>query len=280
LGQSFGELGRRLEAKGFDAVEEVLTARSAKDPGLAGAMGLYYEGDIAKEDLVSYLELRALGEGGAPPAKTEDPAGAVRRIKSQPGYGDPGVQSQSNWLGRALERLRNIRWPQLQPPRGAIAPGGFGSALIPIVWTLLGAGVLVFLYYALRHVRARLQGRRRAKAVLEEDEPERTLDEWLAQADELAAQGRHREAVRALYLACLLRFDEHRVARFIRGETNWEHLRRIEGSGKLPDAIDFRTPTQAFDRIWYGRKVRGMEDVTQFRDWYSAITVRLAEATS
>ena len=116
--------------------------------------------------------------------------------------------------------------------------------------------------------------------MLEDDEPERSLDEWLAEADTLQAQGRYREAVRALYLASLLRFDEARVARFQRGQTNWEHLTRIEASPTMPKDLDFRATTRLFDRIWYGRIVRGKEDVDQFRAWYLNITNTLRAAGS
>ncbi|HWA84414.1 MAG TPA: DUF4129 domain-containing protein, partial [Fimbriimonadaceae bacterium] len=113
-----------------------------------------------------------------------------------------------------------------------------------------------------------------------DDEPERTLDEWLELSSSYERDGKYREAVRALYLACLLKFDERNVARFLRSQTNWEHLARIETSPKKPAGLDFRTPTQAFDRIWYGYKVRGPIDVAEFRAWYGDVTRALQGAAA
>lgn len=231
------------------------------------------------EQLRGMVELKALGEGSSADAKSV--AAAAQSIKNSPVYRDSGLDEQSNWLGRALARLRNIHidWPK-GPDAPQMGNMGFGRILVNIVWVLLGLGILYLLYLAIRHVEWKAKLARRAKAVLEEDEPERTLDEWLAQADELAAKGQYREAVRALYLACLLRFDEHRVARFIRGETNWEHLARIQASDRRPADLDFRPATQAFDRIWYGKRVRGREDVEMFRAWYTEITANLSKRSA
>ena len=108
----------------------------------------------------------------------------------------------------------------------------------------------------------------KVEAMLAEDEPERTRDEYLDEADRLVGLGQYREAVRCLYLASLLAFDEAGIARFVRGQTNWEHLRRIEESDKMPTDLDFRPATQKFDVVWYGMKVNGMDDVGAMRFWY------------
>jgi hypothetical protein len=220
------------------------------------------------------VELRALASSQPvePAAKVE-----AKRIKSSPLYHDPGLTESSNWLDEAMRRLLKLlpRFdrPNIQTPRGSL-PGW----LVPLMWGILGAAVVTFGYFAFRHFSWKRSARRRARAVLEEDEPDRTLDEWLQLADQLSAEGRYREAVRALYLACLLRFDEHNVARFVRGETNWEHLARIQASARRPAGLDFVPPTKLFDRIWYGKHVRGIEDVDEFRAWYKAVTQALTEA--
>jgi hypothetical protein len=159
-------------------------------------------------------------------------------------------------------------------------PGGTLGFLIPVVWVILAGLLLAFIVFAVRFVSFSKSKKRKAKAVLEEDEPERTLDEWLALADAHEREGRFREAVRALYLACLLKFDERNVARFIRSQTNWEHLARIESSPKLPVGLDFRAATKAFDQVWYGHKVRGRADVDEFRAWYLSVTEGLKAAAA
>lgn len=202
----------------------------------------------------------------------------AREIKQNPLYAEANQRQGANWLQTALERLRNLfNRDERERRRQPNQMGRSAEWLLPVIWAVIGAIVIAFAWFALRHVSWKGLKKRRRKAVLEDDEPQRTLDEWLALADQLTAEGKHREAVRALYLACLLKFDEHRVARFLRGETNWEHLRRIRASQRLPAGLDFQSATARFDRIWYGHDVRGLEDVQQFRAQYEEVTRRLTE---
>jgi len=204
---------------------------------------------------------------------------SARKIKRSPLYSDQGVSRKQNWLGQALERLKNINIDQKQREnqRGPDL-GALGQVLYYFIWAILIGAVLFLLYYLLRFLDWRNALTRKAKAVLEEDEPARTLDEWLEYADKLVAEGKFREAVRALYLACLLKFDDSGIARFERGQTNWEHLRRIEASPNLPTGLDFREPTKRFDQVWYGFQVRGMSDVEEFRSIYEVIKSSVGEA--
>jgi hypothetical protein len=277
LAGQWGELHRRLqEAEEPAEIARILrqaeTAESA-DPQFAKALEHWAKEpeDVRRqEQIVSLVELRASAESAQPALDAPEEA---RRIKSSILYRDPGEHETPNWLGGALERLI-----KLIPEFGGRAapnvrmPTGIGNWLVYTMWALLGAAVLAFAFFAFRHFSFKRALRRKAGAILEEDEPERTLDEWLALAERLEAEGNFREAVRCLYLACLLKFDEHGVARFVRGQTNWEHLRRIQGSQKNPAGLDFHSPTKAFDRIWYGMRIRGAEDVGLFREWYGDVT--------
>lgn len=280
--QSYGRLQGLMRGAPAEQVIHLVASDevAAQDEEIAMVLSTAQEETGARreeagEQLRAMVDLKALSEAGAADSSV---SAAAKSIKQSPIYRDTGLDEQSNWLGRALARLQNIN---IKFPEGGKAPSmgnpGLGRILISVVWVLLGLGILYLLYLALRHVEWKAKLARRAKAVLEDDEPDRTVDEWLLQADELAAKGLFREAVRALYLACLLRFDEHRVARFIRGETNWEHLARIQGSDRLPNGLDFRPATQAFDRIWYGKRIRGREDVEMFRAWYTEVTEALAK---
>lgn len=220
------------------------------------------------------VHLRGLAES-AP--QLHDYSTKAKEIKRSPLYSDK-ISESNNWLSRAIARLKDLI-PKFNSPK---APNWnvpqLGLAwLTPLMWGLLIIAVLAFAVFAFRHISWKFNLRRSAKALLEDDEPERTLDEWLTQADLLVSQGKYREAVRCLYLACLLRFDEARIAKFDRGQTNWEHLARIEASQRMPDGLDFRTPTLAFDNIWYGFRCRGLEDVSQFKEWYREITAKVSE---
>lgn len=208
---------------------------------------------------------------------------ATRIKNSSPLYRDAGTQGESSWLGKAFERIGNLfkgKQPEVDPDLSGANLGNLSSFFIGLAWFLLATVVGACIFFAVKHFKWRSKLKRQAVAILQDDEPDRSLDEWLSLADQLELEGRHREAVRALYLAILLRFDEYNVARFDRRQTNWEHLHRIVASPKLPTGIDFLTPTKAFDLIWYGFKVNGSEDVTKFRNWYTEVVSLLQKVAA
>lgn len=231
------------------------------------------------------IELRAFAERSVPKGASSEAAELAKRIKSSPFYRDPGERDQSNWMGRGFEQagdsLTAFLRALLQRNTPDVPNLGAGAISLDwlqfLLWGLLIALVLVFLVFAFRHFQWKSSLERKARALLEDDEPERTRDEYLEEADRLTAEGRFREAVRCLYLACLLVFDEANVARFIRGETNWEHLRRIQSSAALPQDLDFEPATQKFDQVWYGMRIDGVSDVERMRGWYVDISSRLRE---
>lgn len=207
------------------------------------------------------------------PQKEEAWIKRAEAIKQQPLYRDPEPGQRSNWIGRALERLTfdpNCRCRRRETDTNLDVPNA-GSLLTFIAWIVLGLAVAAGIFFAVREFGGFSPRRRALKALLEDDEPERTAPEWIENARGLAAQGKYREAVRSLYLACLVEFDNANVARFIRGETNWEHLHRIHASPRRPTEIDFLEPTQRFDRIWYGYKTQGQLDFDYFMEVYERV---------
>jgi hypothetical protein len=272
----YSHLDRTLEGASREHAAEVLRERRGElveDPELQRAVAQFLErpDDLRRLQYVrSMVRLRAAADADA---SFPEAAAQARAIKASPLYRDSGERQSSNWLSGAVSRLARLI-PRLRPaamPDIEAAPR-LGSWLIYTVWTVLAIAAILFGVFAIRHFAFHRALKRRATALLDEDEPERTLDEWLATAERLEREGRHREAVRCLYLACLLKLDEHGVARFVRGQTNWEHLGRIQGSANKPSALDFSEPTRAFDRVWYGMRVRGSEDVGLFRGWYRDLT--------
>lgn len=228
---------------------------------------------------IEMIELRALS---LDKRQMSDANRLASEIKKSPLYRDPGLKESSNWIERSMRALGEFisalfrsrpesQMPEVRGPRGAFDL----RWVVGLIYGLIAAVLLFFLYLAFRKFQWRATLKRKASAILEDDEPERTLDEWLSMADKLIGEGKYREAVRCLYLACLLRFDEAGVARFIRSQTNWEHLARIASSPALPPNLDFRPPTREFDRIWYGYRVNGIDDVAMFRDWYLNLTEAL-----
>lgn len=281
LAGPYGDLDAKLkQAKTPDQKVEVLSSSELNDPELTRRI---VAADPKKPETVdaaeSYVDLKAMGEQVTLSSQSD----RLKKIKSSGLYRDEGAGDRANWLSGAIERIQNL-FPKQKKERPSSSRQmdmpGFPPFIINFVWFLLAAGLLAFIIYAVRFVSFGKLRTRKAKAMLEDDEPERTLDEWLTLAESYERDGKYREAVRALYLACLLKFDERNVARFIRSQTNWEHLARIEGSPKKPAGLDFRSPTQSFDRIWYGHKVRGPIDVAEFRAWYGEVTRALQVAAA
>ncbi|RYG38996.1 DUF4129 domain-containing protein [bacterium] len=223
--------------------------------------------DLTEEKLVEAVRIRARIEAVDGKSSSNQ---SVQKIKASMAILDGKSAQDANWLSNALERLKRLQ-PDFDTPKAPNVNSGFaGAAVIYLMWALLAIAVGFFLFFALRHL-ASIKRRSVVRALVEDDEPERTVDEWLLQAKDLEAQGRFREAVRALYLACLLRLDEAGVARFIRHETNWEHQHRIDASPKRPPNLDMRPATQLMDRVWYGMRTEGSPDVARIRDIYESV---------
>ncbi|RYG49366.1 DUF4129 domain-containing protein [bacterium] len=224
---------------------------------------------LSPRDLIQAVRLRARIESTADP---KDLKGEVEAIKAQKRILDGRTAQSANWLSKALSGLRREQETSYSQPKPSTTPSApvNTQGVVYFMWFLLGLAVLFFLYFALRHLSG-IKRRTVVKALVEEDEPERTVDEWLLQAQELESKGMYREAVRALYLACLLRLDEAGIARFIRHETNWEHQNRIDVSPKRPPTLDLRPATQLMDRVWYGFRTEGPPDVARIRGVYESI---------
>lgn len=225
----------------------------------------------------SLPKAKSLDVKSVAPAKGEvkDPAATAQKILSNGEYTDSGDLRSRNWFTKAFENVARAiaDWLanmfQRQTPTGGSTL--LGPAVQYFVWGVIILAIGAFLYFAFKNFAWGKSGRFRRRSVgglLDQDEPDRTADEWLQRADELSAKGEYRQAVRCLYLACLVRIDEANIARFVRAETNWEHLRRIEISPRRPAGLDFRPTTQKFDEIWYGYKVKGESDVQDFRTFY------------
>jgi hypothetical protein len=216
--------------------------------------------DSGPKAIRAYVGLRATMEGAS--------VAAPKNISTP---GDERIAS--NWLAKAFDRLR---WPKFEDRSDRSTPT-VGSAWLTIfMWGVLALLGGVCVYLLARYVR--LPGLRRRAKPIAPDEPLRTADAWLEEANSLLAQGRFREAVRGLYVAGLMRFDEAGVARFDPNQTNWEHLRRIEDSPKRPVSSDVRGATSLFDRCWYGHLPSSAADVATMRTWYEDLVRLLGEA--
>lgn len=217
--------------------------------------------------------------------RVKDARAEAKRIIVPPVYQyrelNPAERSD-NWLADALNRSgeviakvleRIIEFlEKLMPKWGGPAGGGGAFAgVIPFVQLVVILAAIALIIFALRFVTIRRRAAKVGDGLMSEEEVALPADEWLKRADQLALEGHHRQAVRCLYLACLVRFDEHGIIPLRREETNWEHLRRLEKSRTRPADLNFRDVTSRFDVIWYGERTQGMADVDWFRNQYETI---------
>lgn len=91
-----------------------------------------------------------------------------------------------------------------------------------------------------------------------------------AEALVLAQRGESRAAIRALYLAVLLQWDERGTLLFDRALTNREVLEQLSGGQDATAAQQLAPLVERFDRFWYGAVPCSPEDYADF--------ARLAEA--
>ncbi|MBW3634877.1 MAG: DUF4129 domain-containing protein [Armatimonadetes bacterium] len=108
----------------------------------------------------------------------------------------------------------------------------------------------------------------RREAVLQGEDAALLLlppDELRARADDFAAAGNFREALRHRYLSLLLQLDARGVWRYDARRTNWEHLAALGRSetkrALVPALSDL---TRRFDRVRYGGAGCGGEDWSRF----------------
>ena len=179
----------RKEKPGSDLWWTSKVSSQLKDADLKVALDTYLanKSESKSED---FEKLRSLAEGLAASegvSKSSDAASKVQKIKSSTIFRDAGSAEGSSWLRNALDRLKfkTPDTPKLDPKLGNGAT--ISQFFIWLAWLLLGGAVVAFLVFAARHIKWRGGLRKKATALLEEDEPDRTVDEWLALADRQAA---------------------------------------------------------------------------------------------
>ncbi len=160
------------------------------------------------------------------------------------------------WLDELFRRLfdREPRSPRSGPAVGGGMAVANAVALVLLAAVIILAGVLVVLAFRNRErERGDVEVEQGALALAAAD-PDNALSRapegWASLADELALQGRYREAVRSLYLALLSKLHRAGAIDYDPTQSNWDYCRRFRGNrAHLPT---FRDLTLRFDFAWYG----------------------------
>ena len=94
-------------------------------------------------------------------------------------------------------------------------------------------------------------------------------------ADLKARTEAYRDALRALYLACLSELDANGLIDYDPTKTNWQYQRKMP---RGPVREHFRGLTEIFDRVWYGETEPSREDYAHARGLTVALRAALADA--
>ncbi len=157
-----------------------------------------------------------------------------------------------------LRGLRSERPPQANLQGSDMFGGGMGFTNIVIVIAV--AGVIALLLWLLIRNRDKSQPTDTdadissiSHTALSSDPMSalsRPPETWAGLADQLAREGRFREAIRHLYLALLSRLHRDGAIDYDPARSNWDYFRGFKG----PHALlgPFRELTRRFDFAWYG----------------------------
>ncbi|PTL80474.1 DUF4129 domain-containing protein [Vitiosangium sp. GDMCC 1.1324] len=199
----------------------------------------------------------------------EAPKGETPKEEEPPG----AWQRFLKWLAELLEKL--FRRDENDPVRSTPAVPGGGQGVANVLVVVLIAGVLVVLALVLLRAlgKDKKAGENQQLEVSTQDaaalaaDPMNALsrppESWAHLADELAARGEYREAVRGLYLALLSRLHREGVIHYDTTLSNWDYLRQFRSHREwLPP---FRELTLRFDFAWYGNLPVGADGYRDFR---------------
>lgn len=188
----------------------------------------------------------------------------------------------SQRLGRLIERIGE--WLARQMDRvGESRPLSIGARIV--FWLVVIAIVLVLvvtLWRVVRRLRAELRGTPERPRPAEDGAPvvaaaEGLPADALAFAEELAAAGRFREAVRALFGGAARRLVERRVVAQTRTRTDAELLAEVVASPAVHAPLS--ALTALFERAWYGHADPGESGFAEARGRYGEV-VSAADASA
>ncbi|HEX8826088.1 MAG TPA: DUF4129 domain-containing protein [Archangium sp.] len=179
------------------------------------------------------------------------------------------LRSLAEWLDKLFKRSDE------EPVKRMPDAGSAGQGVANVLVVVLVAGVLVVLVLVLLRALGKdptggegegLEVSTQDAATLAADPMNalsRPPEGWAHLADELAARGEYREAVRGLYLALLSRLHREGVIHYDTTLSNWDYLRQFKGRREW--VPPFRELTRRFDFAWYGNLPVGEAGYRDFR---------------
>jgi hypothetical protein len=200
---------------------------------------------------------------------------------------EPG--SFSTWWKDLLKRF--FEWLfEPERDRRVTPPPSFDLGLINGLSNLVMFGAVLLVVGVLLWLLIRSAGRRSSEEVAAEQsgvneaplpsDPMNALSRppegWAGLADELAQQGRFRDAIRNLYLALLSRLHRDGAIDYDPAKSNWDYFRGFKGP--MRSLTPFRELTRRFDFAWYGNLEVSPASWATFRSLTQPLLAPHAEA--
>ncbi len=257
-------LGGDLVATDGSLLAEVAKVREAPQAALVGRRIAVLEKGLRASKLPGHhpasdhaLLERLRAEQTPPPlAKGGQVAELAVKPLSFPERVLEALRSAGEWLGRAFRKLLRWLvklWPPSRPARPEDSSFNLNLGVLAMV-ALITATFGVLAYRALLRRKGRSGAERSQPLVIssrDENPLSREANEWERYAMELAAAGRRREAIRALYHAVLMALVRCGTLHYHKSRTNWEYAALVPPEAPFRPA--FLELTRIFDREWYGR---------------------------
>ncbi|MBN1209198.1 MAG: DUF4129 domain-containing protein [Myxococcaceae bacterium] len=286
-------VGEELEA-GLDAADSLSQAEQAKLQRLLRTVErLAYEEEDCESSMAALEQgLTLTRETLALEQATPDARAASARARdilsrkefaeslprAEEGEKEPVPPEPPGWWSRFMEWLAQKLKELFERDRESVRPSGFtavsGTGVANTLVVIVIGAVLAVLVAVLLRALGRRQKEERAQlevstldsSALSQDPMSalaRPPEGWAHLADELAARGEYREAVRSLYLALLSRLHREGAILYDSTLSNWDYLRQFKGRREwLPP---FRELTRRFDFAWYGNLPVGQQGYRDFR---------------
>lgn len=192
------------------------------------------------------------------PADADEARSIAEQILSAPEYQAPAQP----WWQKVLEKVDEF----LSRFFTSLGGSGGGSIVAWVILVLAVAGAVTVVVLAVRSLQrsTRRRGEDDSLPGPRRHRREARVD-WAAQADDLEAEGRWRDGLRARYRGLVGELSRTQVVDPAASRTTGEH--RLEVGQAAPGAApEFRDAAELFDRAWYGNLPTGPEEAERFRE--------------
>lgn len=251
--------------------------------------------------VVAALTLPALRStcAAAPTAADADPHEQLQAILKRPMYeawrlrqerdlaeGDITIpHGFSDWLAGIGRSIRDFLDWLFRSHRSPSTPSGFSvgqtlpTILKIVAWLALATALIFVTIFVVRLLgknkpnipTANILSRRQVHQAMESGDA-LALDsaQWMDEARRLAEEQNFRAMYRALYLALLSGLHTLGKIEHSRNRTNWAYVQYYRGPSD--ERAVFADLTELFDRVWYGRKDAGGNDLETLRIQIARLT--------